>query len=146
VSTSVVEVRVDIPNASEMMIEGAERFGLAQLHQFRGRVGRGEHQSYCLLFTESRSPITFSRLNALLGAKNGFELAEMDLKIRGPGEVYGFRQSGFPEFKIATVFDYALIKKAAAAAEEILSKDPSLESFPLLKQKFETHLASLHLE
>ncbi len=146
VSTSVVEVGVDIPNASVMMIEGAERFGLAQLHQFRGRVGRGEHQSYCLLFTESRSPITFSRLNALLGAKNGFELAEMDLKIRGPGEVYGFRQSGFPEFKIATVFDYALIKKAAAAAEEILSKDPSLESFPLLKQKFETHLASLHLE
>jgi len=146
VATSVIEVGIDIPNATVMMIEGAERFGLAQLHQFRGRVGRGEHQSYCLLFTENKSEKTRSRLLSLLGAKNGFELAEMDLKLRGAGEVYGTRQSGFADFRIATLYDYEIMKQAAEASEIILDKDSSLESFPLLKQKIDETRLSVHFE
>jgi len=146
VATSVIEVGIDIPNATVMMIEGAERFGLAQLHQFRGRVGRGEHQSFCLIFTESKNEKTAERLRAMLSAKNGFELAEMDLKIRGPGEIYGTSQSGFADFKIATLYDYAIMKQAAEATELILERDSGLESFPLLKQKIDEHRSSIHFE
>ncbi len=130
VATAVVEVGIDIPNATVMMIEGAERFGLAQLHQFRGRVGRAEHQSYCFVFTDSDNKKTIDRLNALVTAKDGFELAEKDLEFRGPGELYGLKQSGFPELKIAKLTDYELIKKTKEAAEYLFREDPTLKAFP----------------
>ncbi|MFA5021876.1 MAG: ATP-dependent DNA helicase RecG [Patescibacteria group bacterium] len=144
VATSVVEVGVDIPNASVMVIEGAERFGLAQLHQFRGRVGRSIYQSYCFLFTESQTEKTKARLNALVTAKDGFELAELDLQFRGPGEIYGTIQSGFPEFKIAQLIDYDIIIKAKLAAEKVLAL--GLDKYPLLKQKMEQTNKAVHLE
>ena len=134
VSTSVVEVGVDIPNASVMMIEGADRFGLAQLHQFRGRVGRGKHQSYCLLFTDSDSPKTMNRLNAMAKYTDGFSLAKIDLQHRGPGEVYGTAQKGFPELKVASLFDYELIKAAKQEAENLF-KNSDLNKFAKLKEK-----------
>ena len=134
VSTSVVEVGVDIPNASVMMIEGADRFGLAQLHQFRGRVGRGKNQSYCLLFTDSDSLKVMNRLNAMAKYTDGFSLAEIDLRHRGPGEVYGTAQKGFPELKIASLFDYELIKAAKHEAENIF-KNSGLNKFTKLKEK-----------
>ncbi|MDD3302577.1 MAG: ATP-dependent DNA helicase RecG, partial [Candidatus Gracilibacteria bacterium] len=116
-STSVVEVGVNIPNATIMCIEGAERFGLSQLHQFRGRVGRGQHQSYCYLFP-SKGNYT-DRLKAMERTNNGFELAEIDLEIRGPGEVYGVRQSGLPDLKIADLRDLSLISQIREDIEEL---------------------------
>ena len=134
VSTSVIEVGVDIPNATIMMIEGAERFGLAQLHQFRGRVGRGEHKSYCLLFTESDSEITQKRLEALVNTHSGFDLAEKDLEIRGPGEVFGTHQHGLPDIDMKNLMNIALIKRTRSVAEEFLENN-DLEKYPLLKEK-----------
>ena len=135
VSTSVIEVGVDVPNAAIMMIEGADRFGLAQLHQFRGRVGRAEHQSYCLLYTESDSAHTLKRLGSLVQYSDGIALAKIDLKFRGPGEVYGTMQKGFPELKMASLFDYELMKLAKEKAEEVVEKDATLNSWPELKEK-----------
>ncbi len=146
VSTSVVEVGVDAPNATIMMIEGADRFGLAQLHQFRGRVGRGEHQSYCFLFADSDSEKTLSRLRALVDNNDGFALAKMDLKFRGPGEVYGTAQKGFPEMKIASLFDYELIKSAKEEAEKLIKKDGGLDGYPALKEKLGEWRKKAHLE
>jgi len=143
VATPVVEVGIDIPNASVMMIEGAERFGLAQLHQFRGRVGRAEHQSYCFVFTESDSEKTIERLNALITAKDGFALAEKDLEFRGPGEIYGYKQSGFPELKIAKLTDFDIIKNTRETAQKLY---PELNKYPLLKQKLALFSQSIHLE
>jgi ATP-dependent DNA helicase RecG len=146
VTTSVVEVGVDVPNATIMMIEGADRFGLAQLHQFRGRVGRAEYQSYCFLFTDSTIEKSLKRLRALVDCDDGFALAKMDLKFRGPGEVYGTAQKGFPEFKIATLFDYELMKQARDEAAKIVSQNSSLTNWPELKERVEKKNKAVHLE
>ena len=149
VATAVVEVGVDVPNASVMMIEGAERFGLAQLHQFRGRVGRGEQQSYCLLITstDQQNPKTAERLQALSKYNDGLSLAKIDLKLRGAGDLYGLVQSGFPELRIASLFDYELIKKAQQAAEEVIKTDPDLEKYPALKARLGEEMDNeAHLE
>ena len=143
VSTSVIEVGVDVPNASVMLIEGADRFGLAQLHQFRGRVGRANHQSYCFLLTENPSQRTKIRLQALISAKDGFELAELDLQLRGPGEVYGIIQSGLPIFKIAQLSDYDLISQTKKAVEIV---GPNLNEYPILKNKISQMIKEVHLE
>jgi ATP-dependent DNA helicase RecG len=146
VSTSVVEVGVDVPNASVMCIEGAERFGLSQLHQFRGRVGRSEHQSFCLLFPNSLSPATAERLGAIVATNDGFILAEKDLELRGPGDLLGKVQSGFPPFRVASLGDAVLIKEARQAAEAVLAADPELERHPLLRDNLEAVRAEVHLE
>ncbi|HDS11838.1 MAG TPA: ATP-dependent DNA helicase RecG, partial [Candidatus Wirthbacteria bacterium] len=134
VTTAVVEVGVDIPNATIMMIEGAERFGLAQLHQFRGRVGRGSAQSYCLLFSSAQSEESRARLQALVKSNDGFALAEKDLELRGPGEVFGSRQSGIPDLRMASLLDARLLKKARQAAEHWLDQ---LSDYPQLAQKIQ---------
>jgi len=146
VSTSVVEVGIDIPNATVMMIEGAEKFGLAQLHQFRGRVGRGNHQSYCFLLTSSSSPKTNKRLRALKSCENGFELAEKDLEIRGPGELLGSRQWGIPDLSMASLKDVFLVEKTRNAAKELLNKDPQLKKHPLLQKRLKLLRQRIHLE
>ncbi len=125
VSTSVIEVGIDVPNASVMLIEGADRFGLAQLHQFRGRVGRGEHKSYCLLLSDVASPddpqtkATWERLRAIEQSQDGFVLAEKDLEIRGPGDFFGVRQSGLPTLRLATLSDVSVLEQARGAAQSI---------------------------
>ncbi len=146
VSTSVIEVGIDVPNATIMMIEGAERFGLAQLYQFKGRVGRGEHQSYCFLFTEVKSKEIFNRLKAIVEAKNGFELAEKDLKMRGPGEFLGEIQTGMPDLAMKALQNPELVKKAKEYAFEILKKDPKLNNAPALKEKLKEFKINVHLE
>lgn len=132
VATPVVEVGIDIPNATVIMIEAAERFGLSQLHQLRGRVGRGDKQSYCLLFTESTNPQTIDRLKSLEKIHNGAALAELDLKLRGSGDMYGTLQSGFRMLKIATFSDTDLLMKAKKEAELIF---PELHKYPKLVKK-----------
>ncbi len=127
VATPVVEVGVDIPNATVMMIEGADRFGLSELHQFRGRVGRGEHASYCILMADDPSPEAQERLSVLENESDGFRVAEEDLRLRGPGELFGTRQSGLPELKLATLFDWELLRTARQEAARLVEADPRLE-------------------
>ncbi|MDE0631257.1 MAG: ATP-dependent DNA helicase RecG [Caldilineaceae bacterium] len=137
VSTSVVEVGVDVANATMMLIEDAERFGLAQLHQFRGRVGRGGHESYCALISRVKAGIQAERLTALAETTDGFVLAEKDLELRGPGDFLGTRQSGLPELKLASLSDSATLHLAQDAAQDLLRQDPDLGSFPLVQEKVE---------
>ena len=144
VSTPVVEVGIDIPKATIMMIEGSERFGLAQLHQLRGRVGRGKAQSYCLLFTESENDQTVQRLKILEIEQIGSNIAEYDLKNRGAGEIYGLRQHGKIGLKIASLSDKVLIEKSNYWANEIIAADSELKSYPLLSEKIK-NLDSQHL-
>ncbi|MDE2001407.1 MAG: ATP-dependent DNA helicase RecG [Patescibacteria group bacterium] len=146
VSTSVIEVGVDVPNATIMMIEGADRFGLAQLYQFRGRVGRGEHQSFCFLFTDSGSATTHARLDSLIEAKNGFELAEKDLQIRGPGQFLGDKQTGLPDVAMDALQDILLVKATRDTAKALLSNDPGLSAHPALLKKFQEFQTAIHLE
>jgi ATP-dependent DNA helicase RecG len=127
VATAVVEVGIDIPNATTIMILGAERFGLAQLHQFRGRVGRGEHQSYCIVVSDIENEQTQQRLEAFEQTEDGFVLADVDMKLRGPGEFFGRRQSGTPDLKMARLGDLRLLHAARIEAEQILASDPKLE-------------------
>jgi ATP-dependent DNA helicase RecG len=126
VATAVVEVGVDVPNATLMLIEGAERFGLAQLHQFRGRIGRGEHPATCVLIAQAASPEALERLQTVVGCSDGLALAEADLRLRGPGDYYGLRQSGLPSLQVASLGDVDLIEQARRAAERILERDPLL--------------------
>jgi ATP-dependent DNA helicase RecG len=126
VSTAVVEVGVDIPNATVMLIEGAERFGLAQLHQFRGRVGRGDRPAVCILLSDLPAPEANERLAALVETNDGLVLAQRDLEIRGRGDLLGTRQSGLPDLKVAGLDDLLLIETARGAAKCILDADPDL--------------------
>jgi ATP-dependent DNA helicase RecG len=128
VATSVVEVGIDVPNATVMVIRDAHRFGLAQLHQFRGRVGRGGDQAFCVLLSSAEGDEAVERLHALTATEDGFELAEEDLRLRGPGEFWGTRQSGLPALRVAQLGDVETIELARSAAQEILAEDPRLES------------------
>jgi len=145
-STSVVEVGVDVPRATIMMIEGAERFGLAQLHQFRGRVGRSDMQSYCFLFTTDPSMLNRKRLKALVESNNGFELAEKDLEIRGPGQLYGTQQWGIPDMAMEGLTNIFLVEKTRAAAKELLEKDPELKNYPMLHERLKQFQQRIHFE
>ncbi len=146
VSTSVVEVGIDIKNATIMIIEGAERFGLAQLHQFRGRIGRGKDQSYCFLFTSTAEIRTTRRLQALLKSNDGFELAEKDLAIRGPGDMFGVRQWGIPDLIMASLKDVELIERTRLHAKQVLQQDPNLKKHPLLADRIKQFGKTIHLE
>jgi len=146
VSTTVVEVGVDIPNATIMVIVGAERFGLSQLHQLRGRVGRSDIASTCYLAPDGWSADAKERLTAMTRTTNGFELAEIDLKLRGAGNVFGSAQSGFPDFKLATPADVPLMKKTRDVASRILASDPELDGHPLLREFVSVSLDEVHLE
>ena len=127
VSTSVVEVGIDVPNATFILIESADRFGLAQLHQFRGRVGRGEHRSYCILMAEDASELSMQRLAAMEATNDGFALAEKDLELRGPGDFFGVRQSGMPELRVADLGDAATLEKARVQAQRLFAQDANLQ-------------------
>jgi ATP-dependent DNA helicase RecG len=126
VATTVIEVGIHIPNASIMVIEGADRFGLAQLHQLRGRVGRGADQSYCLLLSDDPSEVAMERLRLMADNSDGFALSEADLRLRGPGDYFGTRQSGLPEFHAADFSDIRLIERARREAIQLLRADPEL--------------------
>lgn len=145
VATSVVEVGVNVPNATSIIIEGAERFGLSQLHQLRGRVRRSTHQSYCYLFADSKSDKTKERLDLFLKAKNGFELAEYDLQIRGSGELTGGKQWGISDIGMEALRNLKLVELAKASAVELIESDPTLSSHPQLLQKISA-LKDSHFE
>ena len=142
VSTTVIEVGVNVPNASLMIVENAERFGLSQLHQLRGRVGRGKRKSYCILISDSHSENARRRLSVLTKTNNGFEIAEEDLAMRGPGDFFGgrtageIRQSGGVRFRFADLCgDAGLLARASEEAHGLLQEDPGLESHPVLKHE-----------
>jgi ATP-dependent DNA helicase RecG len=152
VSTTVIEVGVNVPNATIMVVENAERFGLAQLHQLRGRVGRGEHQSYCVLYNESKSKVSKERMEVMQKTNDGFVISEKDLSLRGPGEFFGTRQHGLPDLKIANLYtDMDILKASQEVAIKMLEKDRNLSSpeYRMLKEKiserFQTQANDLSL-
>lgn len=146
VATTVVEVGVDVPNAVIMMVENAERFGLSQLHQLRGRVGRGQVQSHCILLSDTGNPDTLERLRVLCSTNDGFKIAEEDLKQRGPGDFFGERQHGLPEMKIADLAaDSRLLQKAREAADALTERDPTLHTLPALARRVERLMAKMSL-
>ena len=129
VSTTVVEVGVNVPNATVMMVENAERFGLAQLHQLRGRVGRGNAQAFCILFAHGKNEVTKKRMETMCISNDGFYISEQDLKLRGPGDFFGTRQHGLPEMRIANLFeDRDILAMSQEAAKKIMAEDRHLES------------------
>ncbi len=146
VSTSVVEVGVDVPNATLMIIENADRFGLSQLHQFRGRIGRGSHQSYCFLFASDDAEAPSKRMRILEKTLNGFLIAEEDMKLRGPGQFLGTRQSGLPDITMESMGNMKLIALAQKEAEDLLTRDPELVHSPDLKKTLSTFDEGIHLE
>ena len=146
VSTSVIEVGVNIPNATVIIIEGAERFGLAQLHQLRGRVIRSTHQSYCYLFANAKTEKTMSRLKALKTAKNGFELAELDLSLRGAGLLSGNKQWGISDLGMEALKNIKMVEAARNEAIKIISDDEELKSHPLLSSTLTSKNLKLHFE
>ena len=138
IATTILEVGIDIPNATCMIIESAERFGLSQLHQLRGRIGRGKLQSFCILISDGQTPEAKARLDAMVASSDGFRISEEDLKIRGPGEFFGNRQHGLTELKIANpLTQMQLLKSAREEAINLLNQDPRLTERPhqLLKEK-----------
>jgi ATP-dependent DNA helicase RecG len=145
-ATSVVEVGVNVPNATVIIIEGAERFGLAQLHQLRGRVIRSTHQAYCYIFADAKSDKTIARLKALKTAKNGFELAELDLTLRGPGELSGTKQWGITDLGMEAIKNIKMVEAARTEAVRLISEDPELSHYPLLKTKVKEKTGEFHFE
>ncbi len=145
-ATSVVEVGVNVPNATVIIIEGAERFGLAQLHQLRGRVIRSTHQAYCFIFAEAKSEKTIARLKALKTAKNGFELAELDLTLRGAGELGGTKQWGITDLGMEAIKNIRMVEAARTEAIRLINEDPELSKYPLLKQKVHQKAGEFHFE
>lgn len=146
VSTSVVEVGVNVPNATSIIIEGAERFGLAQLHQLRGRVIRSNHQSYCYLFADAKTDKTMDRLKAIVEAKNGFELAEIDLSLRGAGDLAGVKQWGMSDLAMEAIKNIKMVEYARKEAKEIIENDEALENFPELRKITEGKNYQIHFE
>jgi len=146
VATSVVEVGVNVPNATMIVIEGAERFGLAQLHQLRGRVIRSNHQAYCFIFSDSKSKQTIERLNAIKTAKNGFELAEFDLTLRGSGELYGKKQWGLSDLGMEAIKNVKMVEAARHEAQVLIEDDPALTKHPDLKREIVQKAETSHFE
>lgn len=147
ISTTVVEVGVDVPNATVMYVEGAERFGLAQLHQLRGRVGRGAHQSYCFLHPSGMlGEVARERLLAIEDNQDGFDLAERDLQLRGSGNIFGTEQSGFQQFKMGTMEDIDLMSFAKDFAKQLLDASPDLSTFPTVRERLKEYVDAVHLE
>lgn len=146
VATSVVEVGVNVPNATVILIEGAERFGLAQLHQLRGRVIRSNHQAYCFVLPESYGPATKDRLKALTTAKDGFELAEYDLALRGAGELAGNRQWGVSDIAMEAIKNLKLVQAAREESAKLIEDDPELKCYPALSAIVEEKTKKLYME
>ena len=146
VATSVVEVGVNVPNATVIVIEGAERFGLAQLHQLRGRVLRSTHQAYCYVFADAKTEKTLDRLKALKTAKNGFELAEFDLAQRGAGELYGRKQWGISDLAMEGIKNIKMVEAARREAQMVLESDPELSLHPLVRAELLKRSQEIHFE